>query len=487
MSAPRSPSLQPSAKKRKKELAHAQLSAHNIQIKKAVAFELLLQHLAGAFNAAVRGDADSAQHGFEQQCLAVQLLMQSAGLPAGSVAPRRGAAPAVLSERRLLEVCCTCGAEPADLRTCQGCGVARFCSACAAAAATRHGDPIGGVAGHQAHCAWLRRIRATSKTSSRHSLSRTAEPAERADATTADGTQSSVLHDTANLYLDLHAHVVSLLPTAWAARYRPRDTLHRATAEVLVAAHPDRLTVATAATCLGAVDDWDPAVVTMADRMFPAVTAARSEGARSRPTVHELIIEPLTHLFSFSVPNHEALDAIAAVGPIVEVGCGTGYWASLLRARGVDVLAFDLHPPTTAASDNGFHSAAWTEVLQGGPEVLLQDKSVDGVVGALAAGRPMTASDTGRALMLSWPSNNPTDCWDTDCLAAYRGDTVIYIGSFNIGALAMPEFRGTCSSPAFQRALTAGFELVVTVRIPTWPASADLVTIWTRKAGGGSC
>ena len=43
------------------------------------------------------------------------------------------------------------------------------------------------------------------------------------------------------------------------------------------------------------------------------------------------------------VATLKALDAIAAVSPITEIGCGTGYWAALLRTRGVDVLAFDMY------------------------------------------------------------------------------------------------------------------------------------------------
>ena len=42
----------------------------------------------------------------------------------------------------------------------------------------------------------------------------------------------------------------------------------------------------------------------------------------------------------------QALDAIAALGPIIEVGAGTGYWAALLQHRGAtpgpsDFVAFD--------------------------------------------------------------------------------------------------------------------------------------------------
>jgi hypothetical protein len=51
-----------------------------------------------------------------------------------------------------------------------------------------------------------------------------------------------------------------------------------------------------------------------------------------------------------------------SLGPLVEVGCGCGYWARLLRERGVDVVAFDHKLPP--------EDERWTELKQGGPEVL---------------------------------------------------------------------------------------------------------------------
>ena len=40
-------------------------------------------------------------------------------------------------------------------------------------------------------------------------------------------------------------------------------------------------------------------------------------------------------MLAFAVPSNAALAMVARYGPIVEMGCGTGYWASLLRERGV--------------------------------------------------------------------------------------------------------------------------------------------------------
>jgi len=55
----------------------------------------------------------------------------------------------------------------------------------------------------------------------------------------------------------------------------------------------------------------------------------------------------------------------------VEVGAGAGYWAATLRRRGVDVLAYDLNPPSAEAPEaNAYHGRLppFTDVLRGGPK-----------------------------------------------------------------------------------------------------------------------
>ena len=65
----------------------------------------------------------------------------------------------------------------------------------------------------------------------------------------------------------------------------------------------------------------------------------------------------LASLFSWAVPNARALEVLAAHAPLVECGAGMGYWSALLRARGIDVLAYDAAPPGRS-SKNGYHRAA---------------------------------------------------------------------------------------------------------------------------------
>ena len=165
------------------------------------------------------------------------------------------------------------------------------------------------------------------------------------------------------------------------------------------------------------------------------------------------------------MPNERALAALAEVGaPLLEMGAGSGYWAMLLRERGVDILAYDLDPPSAEKTSNIYHSHLWTEVLHGSVELLKDGAHSD------------------RALLLSWPTSDRTDGWDVECLAAFAGETVCYVGTFNAGPLvATSSLVTACSSDAFQAQLQAEFDLVKTVELPTWPLMTDTLTIWTRK------
>ena len=50
--------------------------------------------------------------------------------------------------------------------------------------------------------------------------------------------------------------------------------------------------------------------------------------------------------YSWAIPNDDALRVLDAHAPLIELAAGTGYWAHLLRARSVDILAFDTYLPT---------------------------------------------------------------------------------------------------------------------------------------------
>lgn len=197
----------------------------------------------------------------------------------------------------------------------------------------------------------------------------------------------------------------------------------------------------------------------------------------------QLLLHPLTHGTSFAVPSEEALQLVAQHAPLVECGAGTGYWSAMLQLRGVDILSYDVAPPTDEHA-NGFFFAQFTEV-----------RAAEGA--ALFAEQPALAAR--RALLIVWPNNpeaagerSQPEVWDTDCLESYLcsgGRTVIYVGEREaevkvVGGAAAD--TGTSSTRDFQSLLSERMELVTQLSIPTWkPWHADDLTVWRVKGDAG--
>ena len=139
---------------------------------------------------------------------------------------------------------------------------------------------------------------------------------------------------------------------------------------------------------------------------------------RERAVVAGLDRGALSRRYSWSIPSPGDIAWIAAtVGGrgVVELGAGGGYWAWLMRAAGIDTLAYDPFPASTA---NGYAKRAYTEVEIG-------DDSVAGLY-------------PERALFLCWPNNN--DPWAARAVGAYRGDMLIYGGQDAGGSTADDRF-----------------------------------------------
>jgi hypothetical protein len=114
----------------------------------------------------------------------------------------------------------------------------------------------------------------------------------------------------------------------------------------------------------------------------------------------------LAQRYSYVIPDAQSLAILDALGPIIELGAGTGYWASRLIARGVDIVAFDQAPPDEEPP-NRYHvpTETWTEVVRGDQTVL--------------------SEYADRTLLLCWP---PLFSSLGDCLTYYAGSTVACIG-----------------------------------------------------------
>jgi hypothetical protein len=158
----------------------------------------------------------------------------------------------------------------------------------------------------------------------------------------------------------------------------------------------------------------------------------------------------LAQRYSYVFPDSQLLKALRDLGPLVEMGAGTGYWASKLREAGADILAFD-QAPSDGDTPNRYHkrTPTWTEVLHGDHTVL--------------------TSHSDRALFLCWP---PLYSSLGDCLFFYKGNTVACIGD---GGHRTARLRN----------LNSTFEVVVAHSaraVDPHPGHAATLSIWRRVA-----
>lgn len=156
--------------------------------------------------------------------------------------------------------------------------------------------------------------------------------------------------------------------------------------------------------------------------------------------------QALTRRYAWAIPDEDAIRAIAAWSPIVEIGAGTGYWASLLSQAGADVVAYDPEPG---------HSK-WCDAQLYFP-VQVGDAS-------------KAAAHPGRTLLLCWPPYRQKVA--QQALEAYQGHRLVYIGE--------PE-GGCCASDGFFALLHRSWELVREQRIPQWPGIYDRVFFYERR------
>ena len=199
--------------------------------------------------------------------------------------------------------------------------------------------------------------------------------------------------------------------------------------------------------------------------------------------LHLTLLEPIFHTFAFSVPSDDALALVARLASgsvLVELGAGTGYWAALLRQRGVQVRAYDIEPPDTRCR-NMFFCHTFTEVLAGGCEVLDGDG----------------AGNAGMILLLVWPFNEAEHRkrtsksegqdvvpWDAKAVLKFLtggGNVVVHVGE-------LPNHQdsvnyGTNTSVQCQNTLEEHFTCEQRMILPSWPPApgADVLSVWRRK------
>jgi hypothetical protein len=191
----------------------------------------------------------------------------------------------------------------------------------------------------------------------------------------------------------------------------------------------------------------------------------------------------LARLYAFAVPNQACLEELAKHTPIVEMGAGTGYWASQLKNMGVDVIAYDIKPPAqnsgtqnTLATVNGddddeggrkkkkkkkrhgkaptaneYHgeTSQFCEVVEGGPETLTQHRQ--------------------RTLFLCYPP--PNDPMARHCLREYDGNTFVYVG----------EWEGLTADVSFEETVQREWLLLNRMQLPNFGNQMCEMFVFQRR------
>lgn len=177
---------------------------------------------------------------------------------------------------------------------------------------------------------------------------------------------------------------------------------------------------------------------------------AREQGALGRPWSSKYEARgPLVLKYSWAIPNDEAIEVVRRYSPIVEVGAGTGYWASLIAAAGADIRAFDSSPPRFS-KNHFYHDTTWFHVERGHATV--------------------AARFPHRTLFLCWPPYDTGMAAAT--LRAYRGKHVIYIGE---------SWGGCTGNDEFHDMLERDFWKVEHVDIPQWFGIRDFLGVYRRR------
>jgi len=176
-----------------------------------------------------------------------------------------------------------------------------------------------------------------------------------------------------------------------------------------------------------------------------------------------------------SIPNSIALDFLADIGPLVEIGAGGGLWARRLAERDVDIVAYDTPNFDEDYQDGGavhIHASKLTEI-----------NWFDG----MKRGDPSRASEhADRALLLSWPDISGEGDYALTALQSYTGDTVVTIGEWRdqtFGDYAPgATVSGMSFSAEFQAELEKTFDRRETVPLANWPMFDAALIHWKRKS-----
>lgn len=196
----------------------------------------------------------------------------------------------------------------------------------------------------------------------------------------------------------------------------------------------------------------------------PLLEAWRQASRKQDSLEQHQLRQALSHRYSWAIPTPEALETIAALSPILEIGAGTGYWAWLLRRQGAEVIALDQAPVETGINDYHRPQDAGAPVHSWHP-----------VAPAPRDGDPRFHTDWQRhTLLLCWPPYGTSMA--RRYLRQFRGENLVYIGEAGGGCTGDEEFH---------EALRRNWTVVSSQSLPNWSRIHDRLYHYRRKAGAG--
>ena len=207
---------------------------------------------------------------------------------------------------------------------------------------------------------------------------------------------------------------------------------------------------------------------------------ARGRVPKCMKQYQNLIVLPLRRCISHSVPSTTTLKALSKLGPIIEVGAGSGYWSAMLLERRVDVIAYDLEPPDPETLLNGYAYRPFCPVHRADTTLFAVDPTL--AERTLLIGWPTGQDDVGGNGEEGAPAG-----WEAACLHSYMeagGQQVIYVGEREEkvdAAIGSRQDVGVSASRAFQVLLRTKFTLVEQLDAPRLFYTCDDVTVWRRR------
>lgn len=140
----------------------------------------------------------------------------------------------------------------------------------------------------------------------------------------------------------------------------------------------------------------------------------------------KLLRDDLLKVFSFAIPDENAIKEIVKYSPLIEIGAGTGYWAYLIKKYGGDIVAFDNDERNQKFE--GFYKKQWFRVQ-------FSDMAFN-------------------------------------CLKSYTGKFFIYVGELR---------NRSCANESFFEYLEERFCLIKDVAIPQWARTRDILEVYKRN------